>query len=136
MIPSTDEMGLEFLLMPERLILIAEDDEDQIASWKRDITEFNREATRPFDYFPHFAISRGEALRALDRIRINCAAVDLRLPEERGAGGQTAPVGNDVLQRVLLEIGVPAVVYSGYPQEASELVQKSQIRIIPKKGGG
>lgn len=122
--------------MPERLILIAEDDEDQIASWKRDVTEFNREAGRPFDYVPEFAKSRGAAIRVLDRMRINCAAVDLRLPDENGAAGQTEPVGNDVLQRLLLEIGVPAVVYSGYPQEASELVQKSQIRIIAKKGGG
>jgi hypothetical protein len=40
-----------------------------------------------------------------------------------------------VLQRVLLEIGVPAVVHSGYPAEASEEVQNSKIRIIEKKGG-
>ena len=122
--------------MPERLILIAEDDEDQIASWKRDITEFNREVGRLFDYVPEFAKSRRAALRALDRMRINCAAIDLRLPEENGAAAHAEPVGNDVLQRVLLEIGVPAVVYSGYPQEASEFVQKSQIKIFAKKGGG
>jgi hypothetical protein len=122
--------------MPERLILIAEDDGEQIASWERDITEFNREAGRPFDYVSEFAKSRRAALRALDRMRINCAAIDLRLPEEDNAAAHGEPVGNDVLQRVLVEIGVPAVVYSAYPLEASELVQKSQIRIIAKKGGG
>jgi CheY-like chemotaxis protein len=122
--------------MPERIILIAEDDEEQVASWKRDITEFNREAKYGFTYVPEFAKSRRAALRALDRFRINCAVVDLRLPDDDGAAARTEPVGNDVLHSVLVETGVPAVVYSGYPQEASEAVQASQIRIIPKKGGG
>src|ERR1700744_251650 len=122
--------------MPERIILIAEDDEDQIASWKRDITEFNRETKFGITYVPEFVKSKNGALHALDRIRINCAAVDLRLPENDEAIGHTQPVGNEVLQQVLLEIGVPAVVYSGYPQEASEVVRMSQIRVMEKKGGG
>jgi hypothetical protein len=121
--------------MPERIILIAEVDEDQIASWKRDITEFNREAKYGLTFSPEFVKSKGAALRVLDRIRINCAVVDLRLPETDGAAAHTQPTGNDVLQQVLVETGVPAVVHSGYPQEASEAVRKSQIRIVEKKGG-
>ena len=123
--------------MPERVILIAEDDEEQIASWKRDITEFNRDATQPFRYVPEFVKSKGAAIRALDRLRINCAVMDLRLPEEDNAAGpNTDPVGNDILEQLLLEVGVPAVVYSGYTQEASELVRRSQIKIIDKKKDG
>lgn len=121
--------------MAERIILIAEDDEEAIASWKRDVTEFNRNANRPFTYIAEYVKSKRAALRALDRIRVNCAAVDLRLPEEDG-GEQNEPVGNDVLQRVLLEVGIPAVVYSGYPAEASDEVRSSRINIITKKGGG
>jgi hypothetical protein len=123
--------------MPERVILIAEDDEEAIASWKRDITEFNRDANHLFRYVPEFVKSRRAAIGALDRIRINCAAIDLRLPEDDDAAGhQAEPVGNDVLEKLLVEVGVPAVVYSGYPQEASERVQASAIRIMSKKGGG
>ena len=122
--------------MPERIILIAEDDEDQVASWKRDIIEFNREAKFGITFIAEFVNSKNGALRALDRIRINCAAIDLRLPEQTGAGSHTEPVGNEVLQQVLSEIGVPAVVYSGYPQEASEAVRLSQIKVMEKKGGG
>jgi hypothetical protein len=121
--------------MPERIILIAEDDEDQLSSWKRDITEFNREAKYGFSFFPEYVKSKSAALRALDRIRINCAVVDLRLPETDGAAAHAQPTGNDVLQQVLVETGVPAVVHSGYPQEASEAVRKSQIKIIEKTGG-
>jgi len=123
--------------MPERVILIAEDDEEAISSWKRDIIEFNRDAAQPFRYVAEFVKSKRAAIRALDRLRINCAAIDLRLPEEDNAAGHnTEPIGNEVLEQVLVEVGVPAVVYSGYPQEASQLVQDSQIRIIGKKKDG
>jgi CheY-like chemotaxis protein len=108
--------------MPERLVLIAEDDEETISSWKRDVTEFNRDATQPFQFVAEYARNKREAIRALDRLRINCAVIDLRLPEgDRAAGNNTEPLGNDVLEKLLLEVGVPAVVYSGYTQEASEL---------------
>lgn len=122
--------------MPERIILIAEDDEEQIASWERDIKEFNREAKFGFTYEAHFEKTRSSALRALDRMRINCAVVDLRLPDRDGGGTGTEPVGNDVLQHMLLEIGVPAVVYSAHTAEASDAVKKSQIKLIEKRGEG
>ena len=122
--------------MPERVILIAEDDKDAIASWERDLREFNREDGHAIRLFPEFAQSKRAAIRLLDRTRINCAVVDLRLPDDDGATGQTEPVGNEILERLLLEIGVPAVVYSGYTQEASDLVRASQIKIVDKKGGG
>ena len=123
--------------MPERLVLIAEDDEETISSWKRDVTEFNRDATQPFQFVAEYAKNRREAIRALDRLRINCAVIDLRLPaDDKPAGNTTEPIGNDVLEKLLLEVGVPAVVYSGYTQEASELVLRSEIRVILKAKGG
>ena len=71
--------------MPERLVLIAEDDEETIASWMRDVTErFNkRDAKQPFQFVAEYARNRREAVRALDRLRVNCAVIDLRLPEGR-----------------------------------------------------
>jgi len=123
--------------MPERLVLIAEDDEETISSWKRDITEFNRDKTQPFQFVAEYARNRRAAVQALDRLRINCAVIDLRLPEDdRTTGNSTEPIGNDVLEKLLLEVGVPAVVYSGYTQEASELVLRSEIRVIQKAKGG
>jgi hypothetical protein len=121
----------------ERLILIAEDDLEAIASWKRDIREFNQSPTHQIHYLAEFASSERAAVRVLDRVRIHCAVVDLRLPEDDEPGAQnTEPRGNDVLARVLQEVGIPAVVYSGYIEEASELVTASQIHIARKTGGG
>lgn len=124
--------------MLECIILIAEDDEEAIGSWNRDIREFNRDVNRSINYHPVFAKSKRAAINELNRTRINCAVVDLRLPEADGNpdGHNTEPIGNEVLERLLLEVGIPAVVYSGYTQEASELVQHSRVQIINKKGGG
>jgi hypothetical protein len=122
--------------MPIRVVLIAEDDEEQIESWKRDIKEFNRDGKCGFTYEAHFVKSRKSALQALDRMRINCAVVDLRLPEQDEGTSRTEPVGNDVLQHLLLDIGVPAVVYSAHTAEASNEVKNSQIRLIDKQRDG
>ena len=121
----------------ERTILIVEDDEEAISSWERDIREFNRVPSQPIQFLPEFAKNKRDAVRALDRTRIHCAVVDLRLPKDDEPGAQnTEQMGNDILGRLLLEVGVPAVVYSGYPQEASDIVKASQIRIEGKRGGG
>jgi CheY-like chemotaxis protein len=119
-------------------ILIVEDDADARAAWERDIEDFNSEATDGFKYHPVFAATRAAALRELDRIRINCAVVDLRLPagEEQDKDAVKNPIGNEIIERVLLEIGVPAVVYSGHVAEASALIRASNIRIESKRGNG
>jgi CheY-like chemotaxis protein len=124
--------------MQERVILIAEDDPQAILSWEQDIREFNRSANQQIQYIAEYAKSKRSAIRFLDRTRVNCVAIDLRLPEDDGNPGSNAtePIGNEVLEQILLEVGVPAVVYSGYPQEASDQVRSSRIRVIGKKGGG
>lgn len=116
-------------------ILIVEDDEQAIEGWQRDIREFNRLEKKPFKYQALYAKTMEEALRVLSRTRIDCAVVDLRLP--RGANGQSdQAMGNEVLAQLLAEVGVPAVVYSGHPAEASEAVQQSNIKVLQKQGNG
>jgi hypothetical protein len=59
------------------------------------------------------------------------------MPADNGSqGGDNDPVGNDVLERLLLDVGIPGVVYSGYPQEVSARVRDSRIRVVPKRGDG
>lgn len=59
------------------------------------------------------------------------------LGDGKPAPAQTsAAVGNDILERLLVDVGVPAVVYSGYPQEVSERVKQSPIKVMLKTGGG
>ena len=110
--------------MKDYLILIVEDDAEAIDSWRRDIREFNEEqAEGVFHFEAIYSSTRQDALKVLNRTRINCAVVDLRLPPALGPDNFTAnPLGNDILEKVLIETGVPAVVYSAYAAEASEIV--------------
>lgn len=123
--------------MAERIILIAEDDEDAVTSWVQDVREFNRASAGGVQFVAEYVKNRKDALRMLDRFRIDCAVVDLRMPpngEEPNSTGD--PIGNDILARLLTDVGVPAVVYSGYPQEASDRVKSSQIQVRQKQRGG
>lgn len=124
--------------MNECLILIVEDDINAIESWGRDILEFNEEQEDgAFQFEAIYSSNRQDAIKTLNRTRINCAVIDLRLPPASGGDNSTAnPLGNDVLEKVLIETGVPAVVYSAHAAEVSELVKKSNIQIRSKKGNG
>lgn len=117
-------------------VLIVEDDKSTRESWMRDIREFNASETAPFKFHVTFATTKREALHALSRTRIDCAVIDLRLPDGEDESGTARPLGNDILQLLLDEVGVPAVVYSGYEGETSEAVRASNIRVLGKQKGG
>lgn len=121
--------------MDECEILIVEDDEVTRDSWQRDIQDFNRDPEAPFKFRSTFATTKREALQVLARTRVDCAVIDLRLPDGNDETGAGQPLGNDVLQVLLEEVGIPAVVYSGYDGEASEAVRASNIRVLLKQGG-
>src|ERR1039457_7204052 len=71
------------------------------------------------------------------RARIDCAVVDLRLPEDDSDHSPDKnPTGNDVLETLLSQSGVPAVVYSGHRQEAGAFLEATHIRIMPMEGDG
>lgn len=115
----------------DRLILIAEDDTNAIESWERDIKEFNRDDERPIRFHAKYVRTQRQAVAELQHWNMDCAVVDLRMPVDEG-GVSSCGEGNAVLETVLAEKGIPTVVYSGYPQEASDLVRASRIRIIKK----
>lgn len=121
----------------ERIILIAEDDPPTQISWEQDIREYNRDSKAPVRFVAEYAKTKLEAIQHLSRVRIDCAVIDLRLPVgEKTTDLPFEATGNVVLEKVLVETAVPAVVYSGYTAEASDLVRNSQIKIIEKKIGG
>ncbi len=116
-------------------ILIVEDDEHTIEGWKRDIRDFNRRADKEFSFKPEFSKNKSDALHLLSRQRIDCAVVDLRLPNSADEQGSGEPVGNEVLHGVLRDLGIPAYVYSAYEGEVSEEVRASNIKVARKEGG-
>jgi len=88
-------------------------------------------------FSPLFACTLEEAVKSLDRTRVNCAVIDIRIP--RGANDTNSLAdthGNNVLEKLLIESGIPAVVYSAYSAEVSDIVRSSNITIHSKTGGG
>lgn len=121
-----------------RIILIADDEKLARESWERDIAEFNEDMKANILFEAVWAENCSQAIWHFERTRINCASVDLRMPldDKTPAPAANPATGNDVLERLLVQVGVPAVVYSGYPQEASEGVRASPIKVMMKTGGG
>lgn len=116
-------------------ILIIEDDELTRESWQRDIRESNRDPKSVLKFNATYAVNKQQALNLLSRTCFDCAVVDLRLPDGDVSPGTEKPLGNYVLSKLLEEIGIPTVVYSGYEGEASEAIRASNVRIHTKKGG-
>ena len=122
--------------MTTRLLLIAEDDEDAIGSWKRDIREFNRNGYG-LNFEAIFAKTKLDALKDLERINFDCAVIDLRLPvsvDEMELDKNAT--GNEVVAMLLERAGIPAVVYSGHVAEAEDFSHLSCIKVIAKTGDG
>lgn len=116
-------------------ILIVEDDESTVDGWKRDVRDFNRRTDKQFTFNPQFSTNKSDALQLLSRQRIDCAVVDLRLPNSADEQGSGEPMGNEVLHGVLRDLGIPAYVYSAYEGEVSDEVRASNIKIARKEGG-
>ncbi|WP_440060459.1 hypothetical protein ACTAB0_15240 [Pseudomonas syringae] len=116
-------------------ILIVEDDENTRATWVRDIRGYNRSPEAVFHFSETFAQTKADALKLIARTSFDCAVVDLRLPDGEPAGVASAPLGNDILKKLLEDAGIPAVVYSGYDGEANESISASNIRVHTKQGG-
>lgn len=122
--------------MKEYTILIVEDDPHMKESWRRDITDYNRRNKSTICFSALYASSKKAAVDTLSRTRIHCAVVDLRLPNEDGDPATSEPLGNNVIQVILEEVGIPAVVYSGYDGDASSDARSSNIVFVSKSGTG
>lgn len=120
----------------ERTLLLVEDDSHARESWTRDVVEHN---DLPNMQVRFELVATGDASTALQILRsrhIDCAVVDLRIPDsDNGESTPNAAGGNRVVQSVLVEVGIPTVVYSGHAEEASESITDSSIKLFSKQGG-
>ncbi|WP_373653312.1 hypothetical protein [Schlesneria sp. DSM 10557] len=126
--------------MPERIkrtLLLVEDDTETQGSWSRDIDEFNTRQNTSVTFVPLIVGDQEHALEILRNTYIDCAIVDLRIPAAHASTPLDAKAesGNAVLGQILRSSGMPAVVYSGYEEEVSEIVSASHIKVVTKRGG-
>lgn len=112
----------------DRTLLLAEDEDDQIAMWRRDLQEYNArtDAAVAFDIIE--AKTHEAASAALRRNIIDCAIVDLRLPGIEGEQA-TAEQGNALMQEISEQVAMPVVLFSGHLAEADERWPKQVLRL-------
>lgn len=121
--------------MEFRQILIVEDHQPTVEMWQRDIREFNDLGGVRFEAV--FALTRSAAIDALEKRRLDCAVFDLRIPQDEKSDTETGLYGNDLIQQLVSDHGIPAVIYSAFPDEAKELTTVStQIRVVKKRQDG
>ena len=116
--------------MKELNLLIVEDDDDALKSYKRDVDSFNLESEVKISLTP--STDKDEALRYL-RIAnsFDAAIVDLDL---LGTGGEDSS-GNDVIREIKSNLRFPVFVITGTPQNVdADLKQESALFKIKTRG--
>ena len=117
-------------------VLIIEDDEEYVSSWRRDIKEYNASQGYKVSFLATFANNKSNSICQLKNKHFDCAVTDLRMPETDDSTDTLIPLGNSIAEHILNEIGIPTIVYSGYPEEISETVKNSPIATLEKSGDG
>jgi|GEM_PF-1086152 len=106
------------------LILLVEDDLAQIDSFKTAVSEWNKEnKTNQFDVFT--ASSKEDAELAIKHSRIDCALVDIRIPESKDSR-QSSENGNAIIKQILADRGFPIAVISGNISELDEDISATE----------
>lgn len=119
---------------PVRRLLIAEDDAEQLGTWRRDVDEFNKKPDRKFIFKIYEAESAGEATQILEEVNIDCAIVDLRLPPEKNKA-LDAVHGNKLRTIIEKEHPILAAIHTAHPAELDEAGQTSHMRSFTKEAG-
>ena len=115
-------------------ILIIEDSEELISSWKRDIREYNQSEGHKVTFSATFECNYKDSISRLQNERFDCAVSDLRIPNSENDGASSDPLGNSIAEYIISHVGIPTIIYSGYIVEASETVANSPIESFQKEG--
>ncbi len=114
-------------------ILLVEDDEAQIDSFNDAVSAWNMENAgneRKFIY--QVARNAAEAKDFIEGSRIDCALVDIRIPERKDEKPRHAN-GNHIIKTLLLERGLPIGVISANMSELeAEIAGKEHVRQFDK----
>ncbi|MGO7727963.1 response regulator [Rhizobium leguminosarum] len=115
-------------------ILFVDDDDLNQEMFTHAIEEWNeKHEGENRKYLPRIATNYEEALDALRIYRIDCALLDLRLPEKTD-DEVTADVGNKLAHDVLFAQGLPLAVLSGNPAEIDLTLTDLELIQVFNKG--
>jgi hypothetical protein len=120
--------------MSSRLLLFVDDLDTQHVLFKDAVDDWNE--AHPEERFEvEFRDSYEAAKIALERIRIDGAVFDLRLPAP-GKGKLERPLGNDLAKLGIHRNGIPVVILSARPEECDpDLLTSEQVKVFNKGSG-
>src|SRR5262249_22747162 len=99
-------------------VLFVEDDESQQGLFADAVSDWRRQnASRTIEITKATSVS--EAEYCLEKLRIDAAVFDLRLPSSEGKKS-AAQSGNHLAHASLARVGIPIGVVSGYPGDLDE----------------
>jgi CheY-like chemotaxis protein len=115
-------------------LLVLEDDMEAVQSLQRTIDEYNEDETGAANFQTCIARS-GELAKAMLRERqIDCAILDLRVPDRLG-GRDQEDTGNEVVCEILENIAIPLVVYIGHPEQIDPAIYNTPVNVLSKEVG-
>lgn len=114
----------------KRRVLILEDDSDLQAGWQRSIADFNQQGEVQFEALQAF--NAADAEQILGDSRLDCAVLDLRVPDDSSGGRATAPVGERVIKLLRDRHHCPLVIVSGFSNELGEMFRGRPTKVLDK----
>ncbi len=115
-------------------ILVVDDDEKMVDLANDCVFDWNAEEPGlPFEVID--ARSVEGAHKVLSSHKIDCALIDLRLPDIENGDVTSAENGNELANYLIGQVGVPTAIISGEPKEADEYFQKPGTSEVFSKDG-
>lgn len=116
-------------------LLIIEDDEVALGTWRRDIDDFNECDNKEVELILHTAQDQATADQMLNDRTYHFLITDMRLPSAT-AGIESAPdaaEGNTLIQKILNHYPSTIAINTGHPGEVdSEIQERENIKIFTK----
>jgi CheY-like chemotaxis protein len=121
--------------MKRQYLLFVEDEQFNQELFAYAIQDWNAaNAEQGREFVPEIASSYEDAVTALARFKVDCALLDLRLPEKSEGGKENATVGNKLANEVLFIQGLPLAILSGHPDEVDESLTEGDLVKTFNKG--
>ena len=120
----------------KKFILSVEDDPKNVDLFSDALTDWNAENVGSGKEFePLLAGNYAEAVAHLDKYQIDCALLDLRLPEN-DKEQEKAATGNRLAEEILYSRGIPLAIISGHTGELDAALFSLKFINIFEKGDG
>ncbi|WP_421950796.1 hypothetical protein [Pelagibacterium sp.] len=122
--------------MTKMILLLVEDDEAQIDRVDTSIQEWNNENQENARQIRLISAKNEiEANEKLAESRIDCAIVDIRIPED--GGKENAKFGNELIREIFSTRGIPVAIFSGNLAEVDkEIAGLEHVKQFPKGDAG